>query len=430
MDCLVTKLKSSVNDDNLLKLGEFRIKVKTNGLCGCNLPFDVIRSLSGNAIFSWSSSGSNKISSVNRTNGDNLYIDTNGKEETIVIDNKYDNGNYKCPLSFWGVANGKYQYIDMDFASLLPYIKNKDNITEVTLFTIDGSNSFPIIDISLLKGFNNFDKFYAQCFTGDFSDIKDNLSNLVVLNISNLTTKNIYMTGLERFDVTSIKSKVIQHIIANFTYNIGVDVDKCAGVSTLVELQVSHGLVKNATSIKRVTDANLGLAYFDCWDVVFSTDDYMDALASRNYERFNASGTFTYNSQQFTGRTYKNVEGKNLTINQLDNFLKAISQATWTSGGALTITGGSRTSASDSAVRTIQEQGITVTLPVSSSLMRSRTEEKWAIAYKDKTLVTYVPMNLSKVQIYPAYGVTVKKFNTEAEAQTYIISNRLVKTNA
>lgn len=101
----------------------------------------------------------------------------------------------------------------------------------------------------------------------------------------------------------------------------------------------------------------------------------------------------------------------------------------------LTITAtGTRTSASDTAISTLQEKGFTVTVPdatdaSSVSLMNTKVGENFGIAYKDKELIVE-PVDLTKMQIYPASGVTVKMFDTLEEARAFISSNGLVKVES
>lgn len=89
MDCLVTKLKGTVNDNTLTKLGEFRLKITTVGAMGIKLPNN-FRILSGKACLSKTVEMTDKVSSIDvaQRTGDN-FIDTEGVEETIIIDDKY-----------------------------------------------------------------------------------------------------------------------------------------------------------------------------------------------------------------------------------------------------------------------------------------------------------------------------------------------------
>ena len=92
---------------------------------------------------------------------------------------------------------------------------------------------------------------------------------------------------------------------------------------------------------------------------------------------------------------------------------------------------GTRTSASDAAILALQGKGFTVSVPVATdassvSLMNTKVGENFGIAYKDKELIVE-PIDLSKMQIYPASGVTVKTFDTKENAEKFIEDYGLVK---
>ena len=93
---------------------------------------------------------------------------------------------------------------------------------------------------------------------------------------------------------------------------------------------------------------------------------------------------------------------------------------------------GTRTSASDAAISVLQGKGFTVNVPAvtdsnSISLMSEVPNENFGIAYKDKELIVEL-VDLSKMQIYPADGVTVKTFATKEGAEKYIKNNVLIRS--
>lgn len=94
---------------------------------------------------------------------------------------------------------------------------------------------------------------------------------------------------------------------------------------------------------------------------------------------------------------------------------------------------GTRTSASDSAISTLQEKGFTVTVPTATDANSISTMSldsgNYGIAYKDKELIVE-PVDLTKMQIYPASDVTVKKFDTPEDAEKFIKDNGLVKVES
>lgn len=101
MDCLVTKLKGSVNDPSLLKLGQTSFKVN----CSTTSHFVlytrgevIISTKSGNAVLSDKSGMTNKVNrlSVNNLNNSSKYVyfNTNGATEEIIIDSYYNVRGY------------------------------------------------------------------------------------------------------------------------------------------------------------------------------------------------------------------------------------------------------------------------------------------------------------------------------------------------
>lgn len=171
------------------------------------------------------------------------------------------------------------------------------------------------------------------------------------------------------------------------------------------------------------------LAVLDAGDVKL-TGDYFSALSSKSFGILLCSGNFTYSSQSFSGKTYGRVGGDNFTCINLDGFLNAFQQANASSGTKSIKMSGTRTSASDSAISTLQGKGFTVTVPAATdaesiSLMSSNTDN-YGIAYKDKALIVE-PVDLTKMQIYPADGVTVKTFDTKENAEKFIEDNGLVR---
>ena len=94
MDCLITKLKGTVNDCSLPKLGSmlFKLKTTTTNLVkieaiGKDVSFS---SADGSNVFSTSSSGEDKTNIINVGESNTVFYVDASKGITISIDNKYN----------------------------------------------------------------------------------------------------------------------------------------------------------------------------------------------------------------------------------------------------------------------------------------------------------------------------------------------------
>lgn len=170
-------------------------------------------------------------------------------------------------------------------------------------------------------------------------------------------------------------------------------------------------------------------------DIIF-TGDFFDLLASKSFANCNAGGNYTYTSKTFTGKSYGVVGGNYFTCVNLDDFLndfQIVSASPLNNMHSITMQG-TRTSASDAAISTLQGKGFTVTVLAATdansiSLMSAKSNENFGIAYKDKELIVE-PVDLSKMQIYPAKDVSVQKFDTLENAEKFIASAGLVKSES
>ena len=115
MDCLITKLKGTVNDGSLPKLGSMLFKLKTTvtnlvkiEAIGKDVSFS---SADGSKVFSTSSNGENKTNVVNVGESNTIFYVDASKGVTISIDNKYN-------LEKLDVFEGADLTMDIDFADL------------------------------------------------------------------------------------------------------------------------------------------------------------------------------------------------------------------------------------------------------------------------------------------------------------------------
>lgn len=426
MDCLVTKLKGVVNDDTLVKMNELRIKKLAASSWDKLKDSFVIRSkgvantlsIIGNGYFTDENGTANTGKTKNLNVGEIVTVYVSNGTYEISIANKYAIDvlalNPNLSIQYSGLP-AHYEFGDLSaigycndmFVLMLSYvgvkgdIANLKNMTKLQQVYLD-SNGEIVGDISAFKNCAKITQLSAyQCdnIYGSISEL-NGLSILETLsiyesegitgstdvfsNLSNLKTVQLWGTGITGGDISVFKNK-------NNLANLSAD------------------------------------------DIIF-TGDFFDLLASKNFAQCSVGGNFTYTSKTFTGRSYGVVGGIYFTCVNLDDFLndfQIVSASPLNNVHSITMQG-TRTSASDAAISTLQGKGFTVTVPTATdanliSLMSVRSNENFGIAYKDKELIVK-PVDLSKMQIYPAKDVSVQKFDTLENAEKFIVSSGLVKS--
>ena len=385
MDCLITKLKGTVNDGSLPKLGSMLFKLRTTTTywvkieaIGKDVSFS---SADGSNIFSMSSGGEEKTNVINVGESNTVfYVDTS-KGVTISIDNKYNlekldvypfEGNkVTVDLNFEDLKYcKKLSWLALSYMRLSGDISALQNLTALTYINLDGTQ-----------------------VTGDISALQ---------NLTALTSINL--------DGTQVTG----------------DISALQNLTALTSIQLNDTQVTGDIS---VLDKLTKLTTFDCYNGGDFTGDFFGKLASKDWTLFQCNGNFTYTTKNYNGRTYKSVGSNRCNCDNLDAFLNDFQTVNSTTNGELIMTG-TRTSASDAAVSALQGKGFTVTVPSATdansiSTMSERINENYGIAYKDKELIVE-PVDLTKMQIYPASGVTVKTFDTKENAEKFIEDNRFV----
>ena len=255
MDCLVTKLKGSVNDHNLLKLGELRLtKSKAVGdWNGASQNFmlkaneNMVISIIGDGYFTDKDGISNKGTSLNLKDLNNGEFFVSNGDMQISIPNKYaltdvvfsnnvdsyelvtegqltkdvlggcENLRYCKNLTTLSKSKG---YVgDLSFIAQLTnlrslYLLHAQLTGDTVLFKgLNGLTTLAITntdltgDISNFAGLGNLKSLGLQFtkVTGDIASLQ-NLSNLVTLNVANTSVGG---------DIGSIKSPLTTMIVAS-----------------------------------------------------------------------------------------------------------------------------------------------------------------------------------------------------------------------
>lgn len=385
MDCLVTKLKGLVNDDNLLKLGDLRASMSSNlrvVLRWNATKNDTVRII-GNSYFSDSTYTNNEGKSKN-VSGTNIetYVKFSGNSDIIVPD-KYD-------LADLSVSGLNVDIVDIS------YIRALASLTCTLFGDLEKMNDFICkSSISSIISFSS-PELYGNLGGIDFSDY----TKLVYFNITGSKIEGS-IEGLS-------KGLSLKFVDLGNNPNVTGDISALNGLSKLKTLSVRNTKVYG--DIGKLPDS---------------------------LYKFDANGTFTFKTNRLSSAYCIGLPSQVNLGSDLDAFLINNAQCTFYSAGdqyaKIIKATGTRTSASDSAISTLQGKGFTVTVPVATdaeaiSLMNSDTDN-YGIAYKDKALIVE-PVDLTKMQIYPADGVTVKKFDTIEEAKAFVSSNGLVKAES
>ena len=258
-NCLVTKLKASVNDDSLLKLGEIKLTIaptsesKTLAIASTeSIIVEIVKAISGNGTFSWSGG-------------------TNVSKATIppILDSYYT-------LTF---SEGEY----------IVSISNKYAITR-----IESNDSLNVLDLN-----------------GDLSYSEELFS--LVLSVKNFTNNNISQFGnlpIVKFNTSSnnnlkgsINSFSNLTSISSINLNASEDNDKIYGNISAFSLskniercQLSRCL--NIEGNINVFNSSIKLAYLDVYHTKVIGD--IDALAQAQIAAGRTTGSLWINSSKLT----------------------------------------------------------------------------------------------------------------------------------
>jgi len=379
MDCLVTKLKGNVSDDSLLKLGEFRIKVysveepsvETQGM---TLQFteDTEVKIIGDGYFTDESLTANLgTSKVIPANTATSFYLSNGDYE-ISIANKY--GLAILYLYYQGIANvGSEQMGHFGF--------NFNDLKYSTkIININAMSSLIYGDIETVTNFTSLNSIILASanLSGDLKSFV-NSKNIINLNLSGV--KGSVKGDISVFkDFTNLSSLILSPLS-----DVYGDVSELANCTKLVDLNLEktgvHGNISafsNLTNLVRLRVLNmtgsldslskLNKLQFLSIKKSALTGDLAGIPSTCYFASFQTdNGSLLTWSARLSTANIIAIEG-NPKIDNVDKMLqdqaqcvKAIPSSGEAYYKAITATG-TRTSASDAAVATLQEKGYTVTI--------------------------------------------------------------------
>ena len=211
MDCLVTKLKGTVNDGSLPKLGSmlFKLRTTTTNLVkieaiGKDVSFS---SADGSNVFSTSSGGEEKTNVIKVGESNTVFYVDASKGVTISIDNKYnlekldvyrsaDHNELTVDLNFEDLKYcKKLNWLALISMNLTGDISALQNLTALTSISFDSTQVSG--DISALSGLTALTdiRLYNTNVTGSL----DSLSNLpsgLTFDMGNKTLSGDYFKFL------------------------------------------------------------------------------------------------------------------------------------------------------------------------------------------------------------------------------------------
>lgn len=365
--CLITKLKGTVDNNSLLKLGEMRIIVKEDS---SNTPSrhkialtfyeDTVLSIIGNGYFTDDSLSANKGKSISVK----AYVQTelyvsNGNFE-ISIPNKYTLTYFRIYPSNISVDIEDLKY-STELTSIIlsetpsygdiSALGNLTKLTYIGAFICSKING----DISALSNLTALTRigFSNTKVNGDISALR-NLTALTSLSISNNNVMG---------DISSLQSLVA---LTNFDLsktNVSGDISSLQSIAGLTDFSIiDTNISGDVSTLQNLSSLQTILASSNL------SGDLSKLPSSIYYIYFNevTNNTFTWTSRQSSANIFAiNGNPKIANIDKMLQDFAACKTAIPSSAQSWhkTITAkGTRTSASDAAVQTLQRKGYTVSI--------------------------------------------------------------------
>ena len=232
--CLVTKLSGTVNNDKLLRIGEFAIKVAK-----VDSPTDATQCISvemanakskarilGDGYFTDKTLSENKGKEIELIIGRNdLYVSPN-TDVTIIIENKYNinllESYANSQTSNVYAKNKSFSLDDLKFSPYLKSINFNSSGVEGSISSFDGFTNFETISLINCNGVNGNLSALRGCknlkilgldntkVTGSLSDISGckNLTNLYIQNCNEVTGKLSDIIALTKLKEIYLNSNI------------------------------------------------------------------------------------------------------------------------------------------------------------------------------------------------------------------------------
>lgn len=233
MQCLITTLRESVSDANLLKLGEmpFKITSKEDSIAEMrlqartNTTFEL--QIMGNGYFTDSTGSSNLGKSKTIPSSDTSYVYFSKGDYTVILKEKYN-------IRLIGVASDSIGggNIEFDINNLIG--TNPGTVYfQIPSLGVTG-------DLSAFTGFTDMFRvgFFGSNITGDIAALKDCINQYIDFR----ECKNVYG------DIGSVAKGVTRALNCYKSTNIGGDLSSLSGCTNLTTLNLDSTKVTGDTS--------------------------------------------------------------------------------------------------------------------------------------------------------------------------------------
>lgn len=365
--CLITKLKGSVDNNSLLKLGEMRIKVSEDT---SNTPsrHKIVLTFYEDAVLSIIGNGYFTNDSLSANNGKSISVKAYVQTELYV-----SNGNFEISIP------NKYAltYFRIYASNISVDIEDLKYSTELTSIILSETPSYG--DISALSNLTKLTYIGAFMCTKIYGDISA-LSNLTGLTNFGLVSTKISgdisvlsnLTGLTMFTISETNVSGDISALSNLTGLTNFDLANTNIMGDIASLQSLTGLTDFGINDTNVSGDIASLQSLTSLQTIAASSNLSGDLSklpsSVYYITFKQStnNTFTWTSRQTTANIFA-ISG-NPKINNIDKMLQdfavcktAIPSSAPSWYNIITATG-TRTSASDEAVQTLQSKGYTVSI--------------------------------------------------------------------
>lgn len=318
--CLMTKLSGTVSDSSILKLGEARLAVKK-----VDVPSKDINKI----LLTYTSNETVSILGDGNFTNDSM-VEDKGKTANLTA---YESGTLF------------YSNVDCEFS-----LPNKYNLVKVNSFSPN-----TCFDIDSLKYSKNLGNIYfsgAKNVSGNISSLKDLSSiNYLVLGGTSVTGDVSYLK-----DLTNITS------ISLYGTSISGDLSNLKNMTKLTLLDIANTLISgDLSSLKKLSSLSGSLRFSAKQTITGDLAVVPNGILWIQVSPSNPTLTWTS-----TSRT-NILAMENVKCNNIDKLLndmsaleaKFMGEQTWYKTISLI---GTRTSASDAAVQTLQSKGYTVSI--------------------------------------------------------------------
>lgn len=371
--CFVTRLSGSASNNELLRLGEMRIKLKKitspsekTQVFSITVKKDTNLEIIGDGYFTDSNLSKNKgkVMTIPADSTQSVFVSNNNLEISIL--DKYS-------ISSIGVNKNTVEQNmsvcidDFKYSSLLTYISLLN--TEVSgsidslinckgLTLVDLSKSSVYGDIASLKDINSLTNVSLAVtqISGDISNLK---------NLTSLKTLSLYNTKVSG-DISNLKNLTSLNTLLLDNTNVYGDIGSLAGCTSLNIIKAYN----SATPLTGDINAFQNISNLKEVSLKYSrlSGDLATLPASCKFVSFqNDSGSsFTWGTRASSSKIVA-IEG-NANLTNIDKMLQdqAQCQVGFASSDAVSYktisVAGNRTSASDDAVATLQQKGYTISI--------------------------------------------------------------------